>query len=115
MLIEPLAFHKFHGVKDAAIGQRADIVHRNDSRMLQPRQHARLAQQAICQFALRARHFEHLERHAALQLLVLRRINNAHAPARHLPEQPVARAAQVRNLRAFAQTGECLIGKMPHG
>jgi hypothetical protein len=48
VLIEPLPFDKFHGVKNAAIGQCAGIVHRNDSRMLEPRQHACLAHKAIC-------------------------------------------------------------------
>jgi hypothetical protein len=48
---ERLAVDKFHRVKDTTIGQRADIVHRNDSGVFQQREHARLAHQAICQLA----------------------------------------------------------------
>jgi len=42
------------------------IVHRNDSRMFQPRQYARFAHQAICQVVLRAASFEHLRRPRAV-------------------------------------------------
>src|SRR5208283_216426 len=115
VLIEPLPFDEFHGVKNAAILKCAGIVHRNDSRMLEPGQHARLAHEAICEVAFGARYFEHFQRDAALQALVFRCVDAAHPSTRHLRDEAVARAAKVRKLDAAAQVCKHLVGKMPHG
>src|SRR5258708_38260962 len=35
VLVEALAFHKLHGVEDAAVGKRADVVDGDDAGMLE--------------------------------------------------------------------------------
>lgn len=37
VFVQPLALDKFHGVENAAIGERPDVVHGNDAGMLEPR------------------------------------------------------------------------------
>src|SRR5208283_5682852 len=70
ILVKTLPFDKFHGVENAAVGQRSHIVDRDDARMLQPREHARLTHQAAGKFAVRAWYFKNFQRHAALQFFV---------------------------------------------
>ena len=45
--IQALSLYQLHGVKDAAIGQTADIMYRNNAGMLQPGDDFRLAQYRV--------------------------------------------------------------------
>ena len=79
MRVEPRPLDKFHRVKDAAVRQRAHIVNRNNSRVLQAREDLRLTNQAPFQFSAAIRGVQYFESHAAIELLVPSRIDNAHA------------------------------------
>ena len=51
LLIKPSALHQFHGVKHASIGQSANVVYRDNSRMLQLRDNFCFEQQSCSKLA----------------------------------------------------------------
>ena len=59
VLVEALAFDKFHGVEDAAIGERSHIVNGHDSWMLESSQDASFADKAIGEVAVCSRNIEY--------------------------------------------------------
>ena len=114
IFVEPISLHKFHGVENAAVRQCTHVVNGHDAGMLESRQHARFADQPVCQVAVRSRNIEDFQRHAPLQFPVFRGIHHSHAAARQAFEQAVARAGEVRRLRAVAQSFQRLVGKKFH-
>jgi hypothetical protein len=46
VLVEPLAFDELHGVEDAAVWQRADVMHGNDAGVLEGGEYLSFVNQA---------------------------------------------------------------------
>src|SRR5216683_4956917 len=102
VLVEALAFHKLHGVEDAAIGERADVVDGNDAGMLEAGEDAGLAVETMREVAVGNGNVEDFESDAALQHLVFRGVDDAHAAARDALEQAITRSCEIRRIRSFA-------------
>src|SRR6266478_8331798 len=114
MFVQPLAFYKFHGVKNAALAQRADVMHGNNSRVLQAREHASFAIQPAGEVAVRNRNVQDLKRHAASQHFITRRVDHTHAAASDALQQLVARSGEVRDVGVLPQTIHRLVGEKLH-
>ena len=83
-LVEAAAAHQLHDIERATIRQRPAIVDRHDARMIEPRQDVRLARQPIGTGAAAIGDVEHLDGDLALQHVVARNVDGAHAaPAGH--------------------------------
>src|SRR5882724_7325465 len=74
VFVEPLAFDEFHGVEDATVLQRADVVYGNDARVLEAGEYLSFAHKAAGELAAALRRVQHLQGDAAVQRLVLRGI-----------------------------------------
>ncbi len=107
-------FDKFHGVKDAAVGERADVVNGDDSGMFEAREDARFAHEAIRQIAVRARNVEDFQGNAAFEFFVFGRVDDAHASASDAFEQAVTRAREVRFVGAGAEALDGFVGERFH-
>lgn len=105
VLVEALAFDEFHGVEDAAIGERPYIVNRHDAGMLEEGQDARFADEAIGKFAFFPGNFEDFESNAALKHFVFGLVDHAHATASDRSKQTIAGAREVGQIRPVAETG----------
>ena len=108
-LVESPALHQLHGVEDAAIGQRADVVHRDNSRMLKLSDYFRLAQQAGTEFPAGVYDPEHFQRDLPAQGRVLHAKDAAHAARTQLVEQHITRTAEVRHVGRHAEPIQCLV------
>jgi hypothetical protein len=102
-LVEPLALDQLHRVENAAIRERSDIVHGHNAGMLKSRQHQRLANQPLGEFAVFTRHVQDFQRDTALQFFIFGDVHHAHAAAGHALQKTVARAGEIGNFRSFAQ------------
>src|ERR1700747_3428638 len=65
--LELLALDEFHGVEDAAILERADVVNGNNSGVLEPGQDARFTDQALCESVVLPGQIQDFQRDAAPQ------------------------------------------------
>src|SRR5229473_7826849 len=115
VLVEALAFDKLHGVEDTAIGERTDVMNGDDAGMLEASEDAGLAVETEREVAVGSGNVEDLESHAALQHLVLRGVDDAHAAARDTLEQAITRSREVRRIGAFTQALEGFVGEKFHG
>ncbi len=112
--VQPLAFDKFHGVEDAAIGKRSHIVHRNDAGMLESGEHAGFANEPVCEIAIDSGNIEHFQRDATLEILVFRGVDDAHAAACDAFDQPITRTGKVGSFGSVAQSFERGVRKEFH-
>ncbi len=115
VLVEALAFDKLHGVEDAAVGERADVMNGDDAGMLEAGKDAGFAVETMREVAVGKGNVEDFEGHAALQHLVLRGVDGAHAAARDTLEQAITRSREIRRIGAFAQALEGFVGEKFHG
>src|SRR5216683_3223492 len=115
VLVEALAFDKLHGVEDAAVGERADIVHGDDARMLEAGKYAGFAFETKGKVAVESGNVEDFESHATLQHLVFRGVDDTHAAAGDTLKQAITRSREIRRLGAFAQAFQCFVGEKFHG
>jgi len=113
--VEALAFDKFHGVEDAPVGERADVVNGHDAGMLEARENASFAVEAMREVAAGNGNVKDFESYAARQRLVFRGVNDAHAASRDAFEQTVTRSREVRRIGAFAQAFEGFVREKFHG
>src|SRR6266436_1978207 len=90
-LIDTRTLHKFHNIKNPAVGQSACVVHRNDARMLELREHTRFAYEPLFQSTEGVGRVQHFDRDAAVQCFILRCINSSHAATRQKLQQAVTR------------------------
>src|SRR5882724_4749335 len=96
VFVETLAFDEFHGVEDATVLQRADVVYRDDSRVFETCEDLGFAHKAAGELAAALRRVQHLQGDAAAQRLVLRGIDHAHAAAGYGLEERITRPGKVR-------------------
>ena len=92
--VEPLALHQLHRVEGAAVGEPSHVVHGDDARVLEPRQHPCLPAQARLHLGIL--HVEHLEGHAPSQLGVQDDVDGPHPAGAGHAVEAVPRAAEVR-------------------
>lgn len=78
MLIQATPLHQLHGVEHASIWKGLHIVNRDDPGMLQPRNHAGLAQQTRREISSGIRDPDHLQSHLATQSSILDAVNAPH-------------------------------------
>src|SRR6266850_5924122 len=109
-----MALDKFHGVENAAIRECSDVVHGYDAGMLETREDARFAEQAIGEIAFGSWEIQNFQRHAPVEPIVFRRVHDAHAAARDAVKQAVVRAGKVGQVRGAAQAFERAVGKKFH-
>src|SRR6266478_3624933 len=114
VFVQPLPFHKFHGVEHAAVRERAHVVNGHNARMLESSQHTGLANQPACEIAISSREVEYFQGHAPLEVFVLRGIHDTHAPARDTIEQSITRAREVWHICALTQSFERGVRKEFH-
>jgi len=114
MLVEALAFHEFHGVEDAAVGESSNVVDGDDAGMFEKGEHAGFAEEAASELAFVARDFEDFESDATLKSLVLGGVDDAHAAASDLAKKAIARAGEIREVSAVAESIQGAIGKIFH-
>ena len=112
--VETAAFNEFHGVEDAAIGERSHVVNGHDAGMLESGQHASFTNKTIGEIAVCSRNFEDFQGHAPLEILVLHGVDNTHAAARNTIQQAITCASEIGDFRAFAQTFEGAVGEKLH-
>ena len=110
VFVEPLAFDELHGVEHAAVLQGADIVHGDDSRVLEACEHLRFADQAAGQFAATLRGIENFQGDTPAEFAVLRRVDHAHAAAGHVVQERIAGAFQVWETCRVAEPVERFVG-----
>ena len=104
--VQPLATHKFHHIEKAPVGQRADVVDRNDAGVLELREDAGFGVQARQRRGIRSA-AENLHRDVAAQGAVGHAIDGAHAAAPERLHQLVARARQVGQVGDVLEVPEC--------
>src|SRR5439155_14932733 len=104
----------FHGVENAAVGERSDVMNRDDAGVFESGEHTRLADEPIGEIAVGGRAIKNFQCYAALQLLVLGGVDDPHAAASDAIEQPVPRAGKIGQLRAAAQSCDSAVGKKFH-
>src|SRR6266481_848381 len=114
VLVEAMALDKFHGVENAAVSECSDVMHGHDAGMLETREDARFADQAIGEISFGSREIENFQRDAPLKPLIFCGEHDTHAAARDAFEQAVVRAGEVGQIRAVAQAFECAVGKKFH-
>src|SRR5262249_10856263 len=100
VFIETKSFNELHGVKDATVRQRADIVHGNDARMFELREDARFAHEPPGELPICIGGVKNLERDAAGKFFVVGRVDHAHTTAGDEFAQRVARAGKIRRFEA---------------
>ena len=108
------AAHELHSVEDTPIGQRARVVKGNDSWMFQVGDHTGLRTHAFLgrrRGDLRGQNFD---RYPALQLEVVRLIDDAHPSPGQLAHDSIARRAKVGLVRDGAQMCDGFVGKPRH-
>jgi hypothetical protein len=91
VFIKTIATHILHRVENSAVRQRAGIVNRHDSRMLEPRDDLRLAKHSIAQIVRDFRRVEDLYRNQPIELSVFGQIDSSHAAASKLFDERVSR------------------------
>lgn len=96
VLIEPAAAHKLHRIVDPAIGQRTDVVNRNDPGMLEPSDDLRFANHAVAQVFRNLGRIQDFDRDEPVEFRILRQIHRAHAAAPELFYKGVLGRTKVR-------------------
>ncbi len=79
--VQTLPAHQFHRVEDPAVRQPADVVHRHDVRMLEPRQVSRLLHQPGREHTGRVGQTQHLEGELPVEVRVAHEVDGSHSPA----------------------------------
>src|SRR6266446_8440037 len=114
VFVQPLPFHKFHGVEHAAVRQSSHVVNGHNARMLESSQHTGLANQPVCEIAVCSGEVEYFQGHAPPEVFVLRGIHHTPAPARDTIEQSITRAREVWLISALTQSFERAVRKEFH-
>ena len=79
-IIQPVAADALHHVEDPTVGKRADVVHGDDSGMLERGEDSRLAQDSQTLIVGWDRGTQDFQGDVSIQLVVVREIDGAHAP-----------------------------------
>jgi len=114
VLVESLAFHELHRVKDAAVGESADVVNGDDPGMFEKGDLAGFAEEAAGEFAFVARNFEDFESDATFQSFVFSGVDDAHAAASDLAKKAIACAGEIREVSTVAEAIQGAIGEIFH-
>lgn len=109
--IEPHAVHEPHHIEHTAVVECAGVVHGHDARMLETRQHPRFAMQPLRDVGRRELRRQHLDRHLALQVPVIRAMDLAHPASAKLPAQLVTTSDHRRHRELGAQARDDLISE----
>ncbi len=112
MPIQAIALYPLHRVERAAVGKRADLVHRDDPGMLEPGKHLRLAPQARLEAGIGK--VENLEGHAPAQLGVLDHVDGPHAARARDSDELILRAGEIGLPDRGAQAGHGPFGEVRH-
>jgi hypothetical protein len=108
-LAQRLALDELHRDEHAVAGQRADVVHRDDVRMRQPRERLRFAQQPRFLRAGRAGRagLQQLDRDLAIELGIVAVVDHAHAAfAEHVEHDVAADERAARQILDLRRRGE---------
>ena len=100
VVVEPAPPDPLHRVEPAPVRQRAHVVHRHQARVLEPGQHARLAQQALVGLRARLGQARDLERDLAAELAVEGR--GRPCPCRRARSRPGSRSGPPARSRQSA-------------
>jgi hypothetical protein len=114
VLVETSAFDKFHGIENAAVGERPDVVDGNNAGMLEASEDTGFAVEAMREVAVGDQNVEDLDGHAASKGLVFRGVNDTHATARDLLEQAITGSDEVGHIGTLTQTFEGFVGERFH-
>ncbi len=111
---------ELHRVEETAVRKAAEVVDRDDARVVELRGRPRLGVEAGRPSRRRELRGERLERDGAVEPRVVGGEDLAHAPARDRGVDPVAVADREPDRRAVArderrQTGQHVVGEPPHG
>ena len=112
--VQPLPFNHLHGIEDAAVRQPAEIVNRDNARVLEPSQNSRLLGHAGGRLPVLIENREDFQRHAAVELLVPAHVDCAHAAVANLANQFVTGGAEIRQSYGLAQVVDNGIGQPAH-
>ena len=112
--VQPLSFNHLHGIEDAAVWQPAEIVNRDNARVLEPSQNSRLLGHAGGRLPVLIENREDFQRHAAVELLVPAHVDCAHAAVANLANQFVTGGAEIRQSYGLAQVVDNGIGQPAH-
>ena len=112
--VEPLATDKLHHVEQAAIRQRADVVHGDDAGMFEVCQDPRFGLEPRQRGGI-GRATEHLERDIASQRAVGDAIDRAHTPAAQRLHHLVPGARQVGQIGDLLEMPERRVAQMHAG
>src|SRR5262249_19535974 len=103
-----------HDVVDAAVPKLSGVVDRDDVRVLELRDEARLGEEARREIAA-AGIDEDLQRDLAPEIGVLDAVDRAHAAAAQAREEPGSRSGQVRQVRDVAEVPDHAVAQGCHG
>src|SRR5216117_670782 len=96
VLVKAPAFDKFHGVENAAVAKRPQVVNGDDAGMLESSQDASFADKPTRQITVASRNIENFQGHAPLEVLVLRGVHNAHAATGDAFQKSITCAREIR-------------------
>lgn len=112
--IETPPAHELHGVPEAPIRQQPDVVQRHDPGMFEPGDGPGLGAHPLDGILGSQLAGQHLDGNAAVQLDVLRFIDDAHPAASELVLDAVARSAEIWELGDGPEMSDCVVGEPGH-